>query len=75
MSKVDDLITLEEARERVHKRREWVREFARATGTVHEPTGKIIWPEFERAFMAQRKKPRYRQQPTPSGPLHPGVTC
>jgi hypothetical protein len=50
MSKVDDLITLEEARERVHKRREWVREFARATGTVHEPTGKIIWPEFERAF-------------------------
>jgi hypothetical protein len=73
VSKVDDLIPLEDARERVHKRRKWVREFARATGTLHEPTGKIIWPEFERAFMAQRKTPRGQKQP--AGAVHHLVKC
>lgn len=75
MSKVDDLVSIDEARERVQKRRKWVKEFARATRTLHEPTGKVVWPEFERAFMAQRKVPRGQKQVQPAGAVHHLVKC
>lgn len=82
MSKVTDLIPIDEARRRIKKARSYVVQFARATGTLHKPTNKIVWPEFEKAFMDQRDKAEQARQavrrarPTSQEPeKHPLVTC
>jgi hypothetical protein len=86
MSKVDDLISIAAAMKRSHKARGYVVQFAKATGTLHAPTNKIVWPEFEREFMAQRARDNRNQllrqaarrvTRRPQEPLeqHPLVRC
>jgi hypothetical protein len=53
---INDLMAIDDVRRRVNKRRKWVIDFARSTGTLHQPTHKIVWPEFEVAFMASRER-------------------
>jgi hypothetical protein len=53
---INDLMAIDDVRRRVNKRRSWVINFAKSTGTLHQPTHKIVWPEFEAAFMASRER-------------------
>jgi hypothetical protein len=79
---INDLMAIDDVRRRVNKRRKWVIDFARSTGTLHQPTHKIVWPEFEVAFMASRERAeqlteirKVMQKAKDAAPVHPRVTC
>ncbi len=81
MSKVEDLITIAEAMARIHRGRGFVKKFAQQTGTLHmtgERERRVVWPEFERFYLAQRDvtTPKGRAfKPLRSGPYHHLVRC
>jgi hypothetical protein len=81
VSGVNDLITIAAAMKRIRKARGFVEDFANATRTLHAPSNKIVWPEFERAYMNQRKgkatarRSRHQQPTATDQELHPLVKC